>query len=81
MVRSMKTMSVGQFKAEFSEALHAVAKGESVAVAYGRKHKPVAMLVPYDAKRQKRRLGLLEGKAQYAWKGDGKITDEELLSV
>ncbi len=77
----IKTMSVGQVKAEFSTALHAVAKGESVAVAYGRKHKPVAMLVPYDATLQKRRLGLLEGKAQFAWKGDGKISDEDLLSA
>lgn len=77
----MRIMTVGQFKADFSSALASVAKGQPVAVAFGRKHKPVAMLVPYEGEKKKRRLGLLEGKASYHWNGDGKIRDEELLGA
>lgn len=77
----MKTMTVGQFKAEFSSVLDRVSKGQRVAVAYGRKHKPVAMIVPYNGSGQARRIGLLDGKARCVWKDGGKITDEELLGA
>lgn len=76
----MKTMTVGQFKAEFSDVLARVAKGQAVAVAYGRKHKPVAMMVPYEGESKARKLGLLEGRASYRWINNSRITDEELLS-
>jgi antitoxin (DNA-binding transcriptional repressor) of toxin-antitoxin stability system len=77
----MRTMTVGQFKADFSSVLASVAKGQPVAVAFGRKHKPVAMLVPFEIPKKNRKLGLLSGKAGYRWKGDGKISDEEMLGA
>lgn len=75
----MKTLTVGQLKAEFSDVLAAVQRGERVAVEYGRKRKPVAMIVPYVPPSQPRKLGVLAGFGRYAWKGDGRISDEELL--
>lgn len=75
----MKTMSVGQVKAEFSEVLAQVQRGESVAVEFGRKKK-VAMIVPYPEDKPRRRLGILEGKMQYRWVGSGKIMEEEFLN-
>ena len=76
----MKTMSVGQVKAEISEVLAGVQRGETVAVEYGRKKKKVAMIVPYPEDKPPRRLGVLEGKMQYQWVGSGKITEEEFLN-
>ncbi|HMP71833.1 MAG TPA: prevent-host-death protein [Kiritimatiellia bacterium] len=75
----MKTLSVGKFKSEFSKILESVAKGNPVAISYGRKHAPVAMMIPYPQKAGERKLGVMEGRAGYAWKEDGKISDEELL--
>lgn len=72
-------MTVGKFKSEFSQVLSSVAKGKSVAIAYGRKHVPVAMIVPYHGAEQERMLGVREGRAFYRWRGDGRIDDEEFL--
>ena len=38
--------TVGEFKARFSEALHAVEQGDTVAITYGRAKRTVAMLTP-----------------------------------
>ena len=77
----MKTMTVGRFKAEFSQVLASVAKGHSVAIAYGRKHVPVAVMGPYRPKTEERTLGVFGGRVRYAWVGDGKISDEDLLQA
>jgi antitoxin (DNA-binding transcriptional repressor) of toxin-antitoxin stability system len=41
----MKTLTVGEFKSRFSEALEAVRAGETIVVSYGRDHRKVAALV------------------------------------
>lgn len=43
----MKTLPVGELKAQFSEVLEKVRKGEKYGIVYGKKKKPVAMIVPY----------------------------------
>ncbi len=59
----MKTIQVGQFKAEFSEILHQVQqKGETYVIEYGKQHKKVAMLVPYIPEKTKRKFGQLKGQ-------------------
>lgn len=79
----MKTMTVGQFKARFSEALDAVRGGETIVVAYGRSHQKVAAMVPYSAlpPTAKRPLGLLKGKARVKFAKDFALEDESLLSA
>jgi prevent-host-death family protein len=79
----MKTISVGELKARFSEVLDAVRKGETVVVSYGRRREKVAAIVPYrEARAQgKRTLGKLAGKARVRFARDFSITDEELLST
>ena len=78
----MKTMTVGEFKARFSEALDAVLEGETIVVSYGRNHQKVAAMVPYAQLKQveKRPLGLLKGKAALKFASDFDIDDESLLS-
>ena len=77
----MKSMTVGELKAHFSEVLQEVQQGEDIAVCYGRKKERVAVLVPYEKYIQKPsvRLGVMEGKAQYEICEDFKISDAELL--
>jgi antitoxin (DNA-binding transcriptional repressor) of toxin-antitoxin stability system len=79
----MKTMTVGEFKARFSEALDAVRAGETIIVAYGRNRRKIAAMVPYAevTKAAKRPLGLLKGKARVGFARDFKLGDEELLSA
>jgi antitoxin (DNA-binding transcriptional repressor) of toxin-antitoxin stability system len=76
----MKTMSVGAFKAKFSEVLKLVLAGEEVGIQYGKKKEIVAKLVPKSSRKKvRRKLGVLEGKGTIKFGKDFKITEEEFL--
>jgi prevent-host-death family protein len=79
----MKTLPVGELKAQFSEVLERVKHGESFGIVYGRKKKPIAMIVPYeDKKNQKDRIiGILDGKVSFKISNAFKMTEEELLGL
>jgi antitoxin (DNA-binding transcriptional repressor) of toxin-antitoxin stability system len=78
----MKTMSVGEFKTNFSEALKEVLAGEEIGILYGKKKTLVAKLVPKVAeKKAKRKLGILEGKGKVTFGKDFKMTEEEFLGL
>ena len=78
----MKTMAVGELKAQFSKVLEDVKQGKKVGILYGRVKKPVAMIVPYqEEKKPARKIGILDGKATVHISGDGKITEEEFLGL
>lgn len=79
----MKTLPVGELKAQFSEVLELVKKGESFGILYGKKKKPVAMIVPYVETKSKkeREIGLLEGKVTIEFGPDYSMTEEELLGL
>lgn len=79
---SMLTLSVGEFKARFSEIIELVAKGEQIAVTYGKKKMPVLSVVPYKKEElPKRKLGILEGKATFTMDEDFRITDENIFDL
>jgi len=77
----MKTLPVGELKAQFSEVLEKVKRGESFGIVYGRKKKPIAMIVPYDDKKNKKErvIGILDGKVSFKISTAFKMTEEELL--
>ncbi len=79
----MQTMSVGHFKANFSQVIDFVQHGEDVVISYGKKKEKIAVLVPYDryGGKPQRILGLLADKATFAISADFKINDDELLSL
>lgn len=79
----MKTLPVGELKAQFSHVLELVEKGESFGILYGKKKKPIAMIVPYSEKKAKkeRKLGLLEGKVEIVFADDFSMTEEELAGM
>jgi antitoxin (DNA-binding transcriptional repressor) of toxin-antitoxin stability system len=74
-------MTVGEFKARFSEALDAVREGETIVVSYGRNHRKVAAMVPYsEIKAAKRRpLGLLKSRARIRIGNDFGLSDDDFL--
>jgi len=62
----MRTIQVGQLKSEFSSILEKVQNdGEKYIIEYGRRHKKVALIIPYDKsieEKEKRTFGLLAGR-------------------
>jgi antitoxin (DNA-binding transcriptional repressor) of toxin-antitoxin stability system len=77
----MKTMTVAEFKARFSEVLDAVRQGESIAVTYGRSKRTIAVFQPPPkGKKKARPVGLLDRKVSFKVGRDFEIDDSELLS-
>jgi len=59
----MQSVQIGKFKSELSSILELVQKnGESFIIEYGKSRKKVAMLVPYQEEKKKRKFGQLKGK-------------------
>ena len=79
----MKTLTVGELKSAFSMVLREVAQGTPVAVAFGRTHRKVAVIIPMAQYRTStpRKLGLLEGRATCRTCRDFKMTDKEVLGT
>lgn len=60
----MKTMTVGEFKAQFSTVLDRIKQGETVVICHGRRREKIAALVPYrQIAVSERPLGLLKDRA------------------
>ena len=67
--------TVGEFKARFSEALHAVEQGDTVAITYGRAKRTVAMLTPPPKPEAKRvNSGAMRESLPHASARTGKST-------
>lgn len=78
----MKTLSVANFKADFSSVINDLKKGDEVIIEYGKKHEKLAVIIPYkNYKKNKRKVGILKGKATFEMKSNFKITDTELLNL
>jgi prevent-host-death family protein len=78
----MKAMPVGELKAHFSEIIEEVRQGQKVGILYGKAKKPVAMIVPYhEEKKSKRKIGILDGKANIQFRDDFAMTTEELCNL
>jgi prevent-host-death family protein len=72
----VRTVNVHAAKTQFSRLLDQVAGGEEVVIA--RAGKPVAKLVPIEAKPPKRQLGRLEGKYAVPEDVDAPLPDDLL---
>ncbi|MEE9148410.1 MAG: type II toxin-antitoxin system Phd/YefM family antitoxin [Candidatus Tectomicrobia bacterium] len=79
----MKSLTVGEFKAQFADVLKDIQDGHSIAITYGKKRTTLAVLVPFDQYMPvtARQLGLLQGKASYHLHDDFKMPDEEFLTT
>ena len=80
----MKTMTVGELKAQFSEVLGQMVKnGEPIAISYGKRKEKIAAIVPYDQikPRPARPLGLMSRRASCVVHDDAALSDEEFLGA
>ena len=77
----MNALTVAEFKSQFSDVLVRVKNGENIKIMYGKSKKPVAMMVPIKDMDSPRKIGILDGKATFKTKGNGKITTEEFLGI
>ena len=59
-----------------------VRQGESVGVLYGKDKKLVAEInPPKTQKKEKRKIGIMDGKVKIVFADNFKMTDEELLDL
>ena len=80
----MITLPVGEFKARFSDILRRVEQGGEFVISYGKRHRKVAALIPYEKlkrRRGSRTLGVLKGKARFAVSQSFKMSPEEFLGA
>lgn len=79
----MKSLPVGEFKANFSEVLEKVQQGESFGIVYGKGRKLVAEINPprKQKSKKKRKIGIMDGKLKVVFADNFKMTDEELLDL
>ena len=80
----MKTMTVGELKAQFSEVLGQMIKsGEPVAISYGKKKEKIAAIVPYSQVKPQteRPMGVMKGHARCVIHDDFALDDKEMLGA
>jgi antitoxin (DNA-binding transcriptional repressor) of toxin-antitoxin stability system len=79
----MKILPVDEVKAQLSEILEKVKQGESFGILYGKKKRPIAMIVPYldSEKKKERKIGILDGKVKITFADNFKMTEEEFLGL
>ena len=81
-IMRMKTLQVGELKQKFSHVLDLVRQGEEITITFGKTHEKVAVIVPYEKyrRKKKRSLGVLQERASYTIRDDFEITDHEFLT-
>ena len=77
----MIALTVAELKTNFSDVLVQVKNGENVKILYGKTKKPVAIISPIKDREKPRKLGILDGKAVFSVKGNGKISEEEFFGL
>jgi antitoxin (DNA-binding transcriptional repressor) of toxin-antitoxin stability system len=80
----MKTMTVGELKAQFSEVLGQMVKsGEPIAISFGKKKEKIAAIIPYSQLKPQteRPLGLMSKRASCVIHDDFAMSDEEFLGA
>lgn len=79
----MKSLAVGEIKAQFSEVLAKVQQGETIEIVFGKKKTPVARIVPINGSKpkKKRKFGILDGKVKFVFADSFKMTEDELLGL
>jgi antitoxin (DNA-binding transcriptional repressor) of toxin-antitoxin stability system len=77
----MKTMTVGDFKTNFSAALKEVEAGEKIAITFGRNKVVKALLVPNEEIKEERVIGILEGIATAKFIGGHNTTEKEFYGT
>ena len=78
----MKTLQLAEAKTNFSSIMRDIQAGDEVAIAYGKKKKTIAVIIPFEQwkKSKKRELGTLKGKVKVKFARDFSMSDEEFIN-
>jgi len=78
----IKSLSIGEFKAQFSDVVKTVDSDNCIAVTYGKKKEIIGYFVK-DAKiaYEARALGPLKNEASFTINSDFEMSEEELLDL
>lgn len=75
-------MTIGEFKAQFSDVVKTVDKNHCIAVTYGKKKEVIGYFVKEpQVLYENRKLGFLQKKASYSIRNDFEMTADELLDL
>lgn len=77
----MLNISSADAKNNFSDVLKQVQNGETFVIEYGRKHKKIAKIIPYEKPKKTNegiKIGLYKGKFDFELDEDYRLTEEEL---
>ena len=78
----MQTLTVGDFKKDFSEVAKGLKNGNKYAISYGKSKQKLAVVIPFgDYLNKKRQLGFLSDKGKVSFSKDFKISDAEFLKL
>ncbi len=78
----MKTLSVGEFKAQFSAVIEWVKAGEEITVTYGKKKEVIGHFQPESSKNlTKRKLGIYNNLNGYKMAANFKETSSEEFPI
>lgn len=78
----MRTITIGDLKANFSQIIKDVEAGEKIIIAFGKQSKKVAVIVPFQQYfGRKRKLGLLANRGKVKFANDWEMTEGELVGI
>ena len=77
----MEVITVADIESNFSNVLDRVKNGEKFKILHDSIEKPVAIIIPIENVSTLRKIGILDGRARFTINGDGKISEEEFLSL
>ena len=81
----MQAIQVAQLKSDFSNILQLVQQeGEIFVIEYGKSHKKVAMIIPYDPAlehHEERIFGLYKNRGSVRFKEGFEMSEEDLLGL
>ena len=79
----MQTIQVGKLKHDLASVLEMVKGGQEFIIEFGRKHQPIAVIVPYAQYENAtpRTFELLENKGSFKLKDDFEMSDEALVGL
>ena len=80
MNQNVKAITATEVENNFSDVLIQVKNGEKFKILQGNFEEPVAMIIPIE-NNISRKIGILNGKANFAVNGNGKISEDEFLGL
>jgi hypothetical protein len=81
-ISGMKTLTVGEFKAQFSSVIEMIKAGEEVEVTFGKQKEVIGVFKPKEKKKEgKRKFGTFNNTPGYYMAPDFNETTEEEFPI